>query len=78
MVNDESVIRALVQAAVYEQDAALQKMRPSVLYKPALECKGEGSSTLWTMRYGELAARGNSPAEAAQAFDVMWRVGRML
>lgn len=54
-------------------EAALETMRPSVLYRPKLSIDGNQ----WCALYGDniqdgVAGFGDSPAKAMQAFDAAW------
>lgn len=51
------------------QRVCYQMVRPSVLYRPALIRNDTG----WTVKYGDLFATGETPDEAAMAFDEMWK-----
>ena len=56
------------------QETMIETMRPSVLYKPVLTQDGDA----WCMLYGVdlqsgLAGFGDTPAQAAKAFDKAWK-----
>lgn len=71
--TEQSVLNAQYNAAVCAQQAESERIRPSVLYRPALSLDGDQ----WCALYGAdlmngVAGFGASPAEAMADFDAAW------
>lgn len=72
--SEQGVLNAQWNAATLACSAEEQRMRPCVLFRPAISIDGDQ----WCALYGEnlqdgVAGFGDSPEAAMAAFDAAWR-----